>query len=87
MNELVHFQNKFAREFMIEPELQTGAKDFIPAFDLEDGRTISVPIVFYPTLMLARAEDRADYEICHSSVHWPKLDCDHEERRREAPAR
>jgi len=45
-------------------------------FDLEDGRSISVPLAYYPTLMLATPEERADYEICHSSVYWPKLDCD-----------
>jgi len=45
-------------------------------FDLEDGRSVSVPLAFYPTLMLATAEERADFEICHSSVYWPKLDCD-----------
>lgn len=46
------------------------------AFDLEDGRTVSVPLAFYPTLMLASAEERGEFEICHSSVYWPKLDCD-----------
>jgi hypothetical protein len=46
------------------------------AFDLEDGRSVSVPLSFYPTLMLASAAERAEYEICHSSVHWPRLDCD-----------
>jgi hypothetical protein len=46
------------------------------AFDLEDGRSVSVPLAFYPTLLLATAEERAECEICHSSVHWPKLDCD-----------
>ncbi|MBI4659748.1 MAG: DUF2442 domain-containing protein [Verrucomicrobia bacterium] len=46
------------------------------AFDLEDGRSISVPLSHYPTLMLAAPEERAQYEICHSSVHWPRLDCD-----------
>jgi len=46
------------------------------SFDLEDGRTVSVPLAFYPTLMLASPAARAAYEICHSSVHWPKLDCD-----------
>jgi hypothetical protein len=46
------------------------------AFDLEDGRSVSVPLAFYPTLMLATAKQRGDYEICHSSVHWPQLDCD-----------
>ncbi len=46
------------------------------AFDLEDGRSVSVPLAFYPTLMLASAAERAEHEICHSSVYWPKLDCD-----------
>jgi hypothetical protein len=46
------------------------------AFDLEDGRCISVPLAFYPTLMLAAPEERAEYEISHSSVYWPRLDCD-----------
>lgn len=45
-------------------------------FDLEDGRTVSVPLAFYPTLMRATPDERADFKICHSSVHWPKLDCD-----------
>jgi hypothetical protein len=46
------------------------------AFDLEDGRSVSVPLAHYPTLLLATPEERANYEICHSSVYWPKLDCD-----------
>jgi hypothetical protein len=46
------------------------------AFDLEVGRSISVPLSFYPTLMLATPEERAEYEISHSSVYWPRLDCD-----------
>ncbi len=45
-------------------------------FDLEDGRSVSVPLAFYPTLLLASPNERADYKICHSSVHWPKIDCD-----------
>ena len=45
-------------------------------FDLEDGRSVSVPLAFYPTLLSAAAEDLAEYEICHASVYWPKLDCD-----------
>jgi len=45
-------------------------------FDLEDGRSVSVPLAFYPTLMLATPAERNEYEISHSSVHWPKLDCD-----------
>jgi hypothetical protein len=45
-------------------------------FELEDGRSVSVPLAFYPTLLLATPKERAAYKICHSSVHWPKLDCD-----------
>jgi hypothetical protein len=45
-------------------------------FELEDGRSVSVPLTFYPTLLMATPKERAAYEICHSSVHWPKLDCD-----------
>jgi len=45
-------------------------------FDLEDGRTVSVPLAFYPTLLLATQRERAKFEICHSSVYWPELDCD-----------
>jgi hypothetical protein len=45
-------------------------------FDLEDGRSVSVPLAFYPTLMLAKPAERAEFEICHSSVFWSKLDCD-----------
>jgi hypothetical protein len=46
------------------------------AFDLKDGRSISVPLAFYPTLLLANPAERAEYEITHSSVYWPRLDCD-----------
>ena len=45
-------------------------------FGLEDGRTVSVPLSFYPTLLLATRRERADFEISHTSVYWPKLDCD-----------
>ncbi len=44
-------------------------------FDLEDGRSVSIPLAFYPTLMLVSPAERAAFEICHSSVCWPKLDC------------
>jgi len=43
---------------------------------LEDGRFISVPITFYPTLALATSEERDRFEIGGSSVYWPELDAD-----------
>src|SRR5438067_13938151 len=50
--------------------------DEVLGFHLEDGRFISVPIDFYPTLALAAAEERDKFEIHGSSVYWPDLDVD-----------
>ena len=50
--------------------------DELLAFHLEDGRFISVPIAFYPTLALATREERSHFEINGSSVYWPDLDAD-----------
>jgi hypothetical protein len=45
-------------------------------FHLEDGRFISVPVAFYPTLALATPEERGRFEINGASVYWPELDAD-----------
>src|SRR5438270_1026628 len=45
-------------------------------FHLEDGRFISVPIAFYPTLALATQQERNRFEISGSSVYWPDLDAE-----------
>src|SRR5438552_8097668 len=50
--------------------------DELLGFRLEDGRFISVPIAFYPTLALATPEERGDFEINGSWVYWPELDAD-----------
>jgi hypothetical protein len=42
----------------------------------DDALTFSVPLAFYPTLMLATREERENFEKTGSSVHWPALDCD-----------
>ena len=50
--------------------------DDVLGFHLADGRFISVPMAFYPTLALATAEERSQFEINGSSVYWPALDAD-----------
>jgi hypothetical protein len=45
-------------------------------FHLEDGRFVSVPIAFYPTLALVIPEERSRFEINGSSAYWPELDAD-----------
>ena len=50
--------------------------DELLGFHLEDGRFISVPVAFYPTLALATAAELGTFEISGSSAYWPGLDAD-----------
>jgi hypothetical protein len=46
--------------------------------DLMDGRTIAVPLAFYPRLSNATPEQRAKWEIAGAGygIHWPEIDED-----------
>jgi len=46
--------------------------------DLEDGRTISVPIGWYPRLVYGTPAERANFQISSAGygIHWPDLDED-----------
>ena len=46
--------------------------------DLVDGRSISVPLNWYPKLLKATPKQRAHWEICGGGygIHWPDLDED-----------
>ena len=46
--------------------------------DLLDGRTIRVPLDWYPALAGATPEQRARWEVCAAGygIHWPDLDED-----------
>lgn len=46
--------------------------------DLMDGRTISVPLAWYPRLAGATPEQRAHWEKCGGGygIHWPDVDED-----------
>jgi hypothetical protein len=46
--------------------------------DLEDGRTIAVPIGWYPRLAYGTATERANFQISGGgyAIHWPSLDED-----------
>ncbi len=46
--------------------------------DLEDGRTISVPLSWYPRLVYATAEERQNFQIVGAGygIHWPDVDED-----------
>lgn len=48
------------------------------AVDLADGRTIVVPLTWYPRLLAATAQQRAHWTIAGAGfgIHWPDLDED-----------
>jgi hypothetical protein len=48
------------------------------AIDLVDGRTIVVPLVWYPRLWHGTLEERSHFEITGDGtlIHWPDLDED-----------
>ena len=46
--------------------------------DLDDGRTISVPLAWYPRLLHASPEERSNWRFIGrgEGIHWPDLDED-----------
>ena len=46
--------------------------------DLMDGRSISVPLAWYPRLLNASAAQRARWEVAGGGygIHWPDIDED-----------
>src|SRR5712692_6366980 len=46
--------------------------------DLSDGRTISVPLAWYPRLVHGTHEERSDWRLIGrgEGIHWPQLDDD-----------
>lgn len=46
--------------------------------DLMDGRTITVPLAWYPRLYHAAAEQRENWEVSGGGygIHWPGIDED-----------
>jgi hypothetical protein len=46
--------------------------------DLFDGRTITVPLAWFPRLLHATAAERAEWHVSGAGygIHWPRLDED-----------
>lgn len=44
--------------------------------ELEDGRTISVPFIYYPRLHHGSTAERENWVIEGEGIHWPNLDED-----------
>lgn len=44
--------------------------------DLSDGRTLGIPLAWFPRLLHATPEQRKRYEISGAGLHWEELDED-----------
>lgn len=44
--------------------------------DLSDGRVIAVPLAWFPRLLHATTQQREQFEISASGLHWEALDED-----------
>ncbi len=64
--------------FALPRAVQVTVTDDTLSVDLEDGRTISVPIVWYPRLARGTPAERANFQISSAGygIHWPDLDED-----------
>ena len=43
---------------------------------LDDGRVIAAPLAWFPRLLTATAEQRAQFELSARGIHWEALDED-----------
>jgi hypothetical protein len=43
---------------------------------LEDGRTLGIPLAWFPRLLFATSEQRQNLEISAMGLHWEELDED-----------
>ena len=55
-----------------------GVTDDTLTADLSDGRTVSVPLSWYPRLVHATREERQNWQLIGTGegIHWPDLDED-----------
>lgn len=44
--------------------------------ELDDGRTIGVPLAWFPRLFHATREQREDFFLSRAGIHWEQLDED-----------
>lgn len=65
--------------FRVEPKAVTvSCTDDELRVSLTDGRTLSVPLAWFPRLAHASASERADCELLGDGegIHWPQVDAD-----------
>ena len=61
-----------------ERVVNVSSTDIQLVVDLEDGRSISVPLTWYPRLLHATQKERDDWQVAGGGfgIHWPSIDED-----------
>jgi hypothetical protein len=64
--------------FALPRAVKVTVTDDTLSVDMEDGRTVSVPIGWYPRLAHGTPKERANFQISGAGfgLHWPELDED-----------
>ena len=65
-------------EMLVPRVISVSINDDRLTLDLEDGRILSVPILWYPRLAYGTEEERQNFQISGAGfgIHWPQLDED-----------
>lgn len=56
--------------------LKVGFDEHTMWVDLSDGRTLGVPLAWFPRLLNATPQQRAKVEISRTGLHWEDIDED-----------
>jgi hypothetical protein len=67
-----------AIEIIVPRAVSAVVSDDTLTVDLSDGRTISVPLAWYPRLLQGTPEERAEWRLIGGGlgIQWPRLDED-----------
>lgn len=70
--------NALVNEWLAVKATEVNVTDDTLAVDLSDGRTLLVPLIWYPRLWYGRPEERDNWRLIGDweGIHWPELDED-----------
>lgn len=70
--------NTLVTEIKIARAQQVNITEDSLTVDLDDGRTVSVPLAWYPRLLHGTSEERKNWRLIGKGegIHWPDLDED-----------